>query len=87
MEAIEFQGQDKEDLKAAPGTEQIVYDLPVKRHNVKLGDAGDMVFPAVTSCWYFTDEEIEQLIVSKVIWFTALGPTHPPIMLSVEKPF
>lgn len=84
MEAIEFQGQDKEDLKAAPGTERLVLDLPVKRHKLEVPEG---TISVITSCWYLTDEEIELLITKKVIWFTAWGNTHPPITMSVEKPF
>jgi hypothetical protein len=88
MLPIEFMGQDKDLLKAAPGTEDAVIDLPVKRHQQTITLQHETVkINAVTSCWFLTDEEIEKLIDKKVIWFTAWGTTHPPISLSLDKPF
>lgn len=87
MEPIEFMGMDKEFLKAAPGTESAVRDLPVKRHKQLIQMGEELVnMPAVTSCWYVSDEDLEKIIKERVVWFTAWGTSHPPVILSADRP-
>ena len=68
-------------LKAAPGTEDKVYDLPICRTYDSLGNE------LVISVWELTDEDIEALIKNRKIYFQCWGHTHPPIVLSANSLF
>lgn len=64
---------------AAAGT---VYDLHIHRYVASGG------VPVVISKWQLTPEELAEVNGSGgVLWFSALGHTHPPVALSGTDPF
>lgn len=36
----------------------------------------------VESCWQLSDEELEEIKLTKRIYFIAIAETHPPILLT-----
>lgn len=92
MEPIEFMGMELAPLNAPTGTEDSVSALPFKRVSQKITvrtaeGPKDVEVPTVVSCWYLSDEEIEKLITTKVIWLGVWGETQPPVYLTTERPF
>ncbi len=61
-------------LRAPPGQEDTVYDLPVQfdRHCV-----------TVSSHWRLTWRERLRVLRTGIVKFTSVGRTHPPIRLEV----
>lgn len=55
------------------------HDLPV----VKVAAPRGVEY---VSCWQLTDEELELVKETKVIWLGCLN-SQPPVFLEVEKPF
>lgn len=62
----------------APEDSTNVIDLPVTR--LVYGDGT----PAVESCWELNKKELEEINETGRIYFTCLGSTHPPILLSTS---
>ena len=58
------------------GSSPDVMDLPVTRYQWNDNTS------AVQSCWQLSDEEIQEVIKTGKIYFSAWGNTHPPICLS-----
>ncbi len=58
------------------GTTPDVMDLPVTRYQWREG------VPAVQSCWQLSNEELQEVIRTGKVYFSAWGNTHPPICLS-----
>ena len=63
-------------LKAAPGTEDEVEDLPIY-----YGDTD------IISCWSATWWERLQILFTGRVWFWIMGETHPPVSLQTYYPF
>lgn len=63
-------------LKAPIGKEDKVTDLPITRVQFEDGVTG------VESCWQLSDEELEEIKLTKRIYFIAIAETHPPILLT-----
>ena len=68
--AVGFDGSN--DLLLAPKGEDC-RDLQIFRDSEK-----------VISCWRLTDEELEVVKETGIIWFYCMGRTHPPIYISGE---
>lgn len=69
-------------LKAAPGTEEYVQDLPYAQAidpNTNL--------PYVVSCWELNKEERDMLLREGKIYISFVGNTIPPVLPTVEYPF
>ncbi len=66
------------DVLKAPKDSENVDDLPIAR--IKFNDGQQ----AVESCWELTDEELQEVLKSKKVYFTCMGKTHPPIILSTK---
>ena len=43
--------------------------------------------PHVLSKWQLTDEELEEVKRTGVVWFSCWGNTHPPMWISGKDPF
>ena len=70
-----------EQLSAAPGTEDRIYPLPIRR--VETFDG-----PAVVSCWYPTEEELRVLGNGGFVYLCILGVTQPPVIVgAVQHPY
>lgn len=65
-------------LKAPPGQENEVMDLPIARLQFDDGSRG------VESCWELSKEELEEVMITGRIHFTCMGDTHPPILLTTK---
>lgn len=68
-------------LLPPPGCVEPVDELPVHIGNTTDG------YPRVVSCWRLTRPELEKLMETGVIWLIAIGTTHPPVYLDVNRPF
>lgn len=51
---------------------------PLKAHVHQIG---------ITSCWEFTDEEIETITLTKRMWVTVLGHSLAPMSIQTSIPF
>ena len=47
----------------------------------------DLLKNITTSCWEFSDEEIEVIKKTKKIWLTTFAVPPPPVTLQVNSPF
>ncbi len=65
-------------LKAPPGQENEVMDLPITRLNFDDGTRG------VESCWKLSKEELDEVMRTGKVYFTCMGDTHPPILLTTK---
>lgn len=63
-------------LKAPEGQEDSVIDLPITRLCFEDGTH------AVESCWQLSKKELEEVQKTGKIYFTCMGDTHPPVLLS-----
>lgn len=78
---IEFAEQNTV-LKAQPGTESWVRDLPI------YWQFPDGVQDAcVVSCWELSEEEKAEVLRSGRIYFQAFGMTHPPVSIWGTSPW
>ena len=75
MHPTNFEGSNKRLLPPA-GHEDDVTPLWVRHHN-----------GICTSTWKMTWRERLRVLMTGRIWFSAWGRTHPPVMLSTERPF
>lgn len=64
-------------LKPAPGNEDTVSDLDIYRD-----DDGRMV-----SKWKLSQDEIEEINRTGVIWLWVFAQRHPPVTLTTRDPF
>jgi hypothetical protein len=78
---VEFPEQNTV-LKAAPGTESWVRDLPIYRQYPD--GVNDQ---CVVSCWELSAEEVAEIVRTGRVYFQAFGPTHPPVALHGSNPF
>lgn len=69
-EGVGFEGANHL-LKAPKEQESSVYDLPIFRDQV-----------GIISCWRLSDEELEEVKRTGVVWLQVLGPTHYPLIIS-----
>lgn len=44
-------------------------------------------YPAIFSCWEFSDEELEEVIRTKKVWVNKMGRTLAPFSLFTTNPF
>jgi hypothetical protein len=72
-------------LKAAPGTEDHVNDLPIFRPTFAQVQAGQL--PCVVSCATLSPEELAEVNRTGVVYLQVLGHTHPPVALYGISPF
>lgn len=72
-------------LKAAPGTEDHVNDLPIFRQSFQQLQEGQM--PCVVSCAKLSPEELAEVNRTGVVYLQVLGHTHPPVALHSISPF
>lgn len=79
MKPIDFP-QANDLLRAAPGTEESVVDLPVARIQYLDGT------PGIVSCWRLSFWERLKVLWTGNVYFEALARTHPPILLTVDPP-
>ncbi len=68
-------------LVAPKGQEDTVCDLPICRTHDSDGNS------LVISVWELSDEDVEELIKNKKLYFSCMGLTHPPIQLSIHSIF
>lgn len=62
-------------LVAAPGDEEQVGPLPVRRAD-----------GAIVSCWRLDPDELAEILVSGCVWLSVLAPvTAPPVMVTGRK--
>lgn len=65
-------------LKAPPGMEGEVGDLPVHRSDE----------PAlVVSCWELEPGDMEEIRRTGRVWLSVQGRTHPPLCVTARAPF
>lgn len=65
-------------LKAPPGMEGEVLDLPVHRSDE----------PAlVVSCWALEPGELEEIQRTGCVWLSVQGRTHAPLYVTARPPF
>lgn len=62
-------------LKAPPGSEDKVYDLPICRPTN---------YPGVVSCWEVPLEAIHEISKTRRIYLMVQGRTHPPVILVTD---
>lgn len=79
MKAIPFPQANKV-LKAPPGQEADVYDLPVWGGEVE-------GIQRCISCWEPTPEERAAIAAGGPVWIWVVGHTHPPLVLDAASPF
>lgn len=77
-EPVGFDGAN-DILRAPKGQEASCSDLPIFR-SVDPNTRGHMLI----SCWRLTPDELRAINETGVIWFSAQGVTHPPIVISGE---
>jgi len=65
-------------LKAPPGQENEVMDLPITRLQF------DDDLSGVESCWELSKEELDEVTRTGRVYFTCMGDTHPPILLTTK---
>ena len=76
MKPVEFE-ESNHNLGAPKGQEKECGSLPVIKTDV-----------GFTSCWELTDDEwLDIRNNGNKLWLTVCGEGHPPVLLSVEKPF
>lgn len=74
-------------LKAAPGTEEWVRDLPIFRQGLSFLPNGVRMDQCVVSCWELSPEELAEVVKTGKIYFQCFGGTHPPISIHGLSPF
>lgn len=74
-------------LKAAPGTEEWVRDLPIYRQGLSFTADGQRLDQCVVSCWQLSPEELAEIARTGVVYFQCFGTTHPPVSLWGTSPF
>jgi hypothetical protein len=74
-------------LKAQPGTEAWVRDLPIFRQGLSFTADGQRLDQCTVSCWQLTPEEQAEVARTGVVYFQAFGRTHPPISVHGLSPF
>jgi hypothetical protein len=83
---IEFpEGNDT--LRAAPGTEEFVNDLPIFRQPLPGQQMKPGNLPCVVSCFQLTPEEKAEFDRTGVLYLQVLGHTHPPVSIHAFNPF
>jgi hypothetical protein len=74
-------------IKAAPGTEAWVSDLPIYRQGLSFTPDGQRLDQCVVSCWQLSPEELAEVQRTGVVYFQAFGMTHPPVSVWGTSPF
>lgn len=74
-------------LKAAPGTEAYVRDLPIYRQPMPGQPVPAGQHPCVVCCYQFSPEELAEINRTGVIYLMHLGYTHPPVGVHGISPF
>ncbi|HEX8658318.1 MAG TPA: hypothetical protein VF690_12320, partial [Hymenobacter sp.] len=74
-------------LKAAPGTEEYVSDLPIFRQPLLGQQLKPGHPPCVVSCFKLSAEELAEVARTGLLYLQVLGPTHPPVSISGLSPF
>jgi hypothetical protein len=69
-------------LKASPGTEHYVNDLPIYRQAQTTAQ-----LPCVVSCARLSPEELAEVNRTGVVYLQVIGHTHPPVSLHGINPF
>ncbi|GAA4362120.1 hypothetical protein GCM10023185_29740 [Hymenobacter saemangeumensis] len=69
-------------LRAAPGTESWVRDLPIYRQY-----ADGVNDQCVVSCWELSPEEQAEVARTGRVYFQCFGTTHPPVSIWGTTPF
>lgn len=85
-ELTEFPEQN-DVLRAAPGTEDHVNDLPIFRQPTAEGPLQAGERPCVVSCFKLSEEELAEVNRTGQVYLLALGYTHPPIQVLGVSPF
>jgi len=44
-------------------------------------------FPGIVSCWKLSEEELEEIQRTGVIWLNIVSYSHPPVELMAKSPF
>lgn len=81
MKPTEFSEQNKVFTKPENMTDEQCLPLPVWHGTDQAG------FPLIISCWKPTEEEINQIKETGVIWLSIVGKGMPPVSLTTESPF
>jgi len=68
-------------LKAPPGSEGLVQDLPICQAQTPNG------IPQMVTAWELTMEERLKLLSTGILWVSFLGTTIPPTLPQVDDPF
>lgn len=84
MKPIDFP-QANNLLCAAPGTEDLVEDLPVCRYTYGW-NPNDGGTPCTASCWKATWWERLKILWTGRVYFACLAKTHPPVFLTPTLP-
>lgn len=74
-------------LRAAPGTEDYVNDLPIFRQPMRGEELPEGQQPCVVSCFRFSPEELAEINRTGVVYHMVLGYTHAPVSLHGLSPF
>jgi hypothetical protein len=74
-------------LRAAPGTEDRVNDLPIFRQPMRGEALPEGQDPCVVACFKFSPEEIAEINRTGVVYHMVLGYTHAPVSLHAFSPF
>jgi hypothetical protein len=74
-------------LKAQPGTESWVMDLPIFRQGLSFTADGQRLDQCVVSCWELTPEELAEVQRTGRLYIQAFGRTHPPVSVHGASPF
>lgn len=74
-------------LKAAPGTEAYVSDLPIFRQPLPGQQLKPGYMPCVVSCFQLSPQELAEVNRTGRLYLQVLGHTHPPVSISGLSPF
>lgn len=74
-------------LRAAPGTEDYVQDLPIFRQPLPGQQLKPGHLPCVVSAFQLTPEEKAEFDRTGVLYLQVIGYTHPPVSIHAFHPF
>lgn len=80
MTPIDFRFSNHTFQKPEGWTDEQCTPLPVHIHE-------NNEFPGIISCWKLSEEDLQRINETGVVWLNVVGRTMPPVLLFTENPF
>jgi hypothetical protein len=84
MTPVTFPEQNNEFKKPSDLTDDQCASLPVWQGAIQFPDG--LKLPAIVSCWRLSEEELEEIKRTGVVWLSVIGTGTPPVCVFAENP-